>query len=252
MTTITQTGKKIWLLGASEGIGEALAKQLANSGAQLALSARNEEKLKALAKSLYGTGHIALPLDVTKHETVEKAWHDLTERWGSIDTVIYNAGTYDPVSAKEFNLQKAEHMLDVNFRGALRVLDSVLPGFVSRKAGHIVLVGSVAGYRGLPKAVGYGASKAALNHLAQNLRVDLDPGTKVQIVNPGFVRTRLTDQNDFHMPFMLEVDDAAGRIVSGMNSSLFEIHFPHRFSLMLKALGLLPIEIYFWLINKSL
>lgn len=245
-------GKKIWLVGASEGIGEAVARMLAASGAQMALSARNEKKLEALVEELPGAAHISAPLDVTNPDSVKFAWKDIAERWQGVDMVIYNAGTYDPMGAQKFDLAKTEQMVDVNFRGALRILDCVIPGMVQRKGGHIVLVSSVAAYRGLPNAIGYGASKAALLHLAENLKLDLEPcNIKVQAVCPGFVKTRLTEKNEFPMPFIVEADVAAQRIVKGMAGDAFEIHFPRRFSCMLKTLALLPHALYFPLARKA-
>lgn len=241
-------GRKIWLVGASEGIGECLAVMLASTGAQMALSARNSEKLQALAGRLPGAGHIAQKLDVTDGASVREAWDKIKERWGGIDTVIYNAGTYEPMSAKQFDLAKAEQMVDVNFSGALRVLDCIIPGFVAGKSGHIVLVSSIAAYRGLPRAIGYGSSKAALLHLAENVKIDLsDCNVKVQVVCPGFVKTRLTEKNTFRMPFIITPERAADYIVSGMASNRFEIHFPRRFTLLLKTLRLLPHRLYFFL-----
>jgi short-subunit dehydrogenase len=245
------TGKKIWLVGASEGIGEALARRLAAAGAHLALSARSKDRIEALAGALPGGNHLALPLDVTQMASIGQAWAELNKQWGGIDILIYNAGAYEPMGAAAFDLKKAEQMLDVNYRGALRVLDYVMPGFIARRGGHIVLVASVAGYGGLPNAIGYGASKAALLHLAENLRLDLGKcDVKVQVVSPGFVKTRLTDKNDFKMPFIVSSELAAERIVSGMSSDRFEIHFPRRFTFMLKALGLLPYRLYFAIVKN--
>ncbi len=245
------SSKKIWLVGASEGIGESVARMLAAQGAQICVSARSAEKLQALVASLPGAGHVALPMDVTKPENVKAAWQDLSSRWSVIDTVVYNAGAYDPLSVRDFDLEKTERMLDVNFRGALRILDCIIPGMVKRKAGHIVLVASVAGYRGLPKALGYGASKAALLHLAENAKIDLaDSGIKVQVVSPGFVKTRLTDKNDFNMPFIISADQAAKAMVAGMAGNGFDIHFPKRFTYIMKTLRLLPYRLYFAIADK--
>jgi len=242
-------GKKIWLVGASEGIGAALASQLAAKGATLLLSARSKDKIEALAATLPGGNHAALALDVTALATIQEAWGHISNM-GGIDIVIYNAGAYDPMSAREFNLEKTEGMLDVNFRGALRVLDCALPAFITRQSGHVVLVASVAAYSGLPNAIGYGASKAALLHLGENLRLDLDKSNiKVQVVSPGFVKTRLTEKNTFSMPFMVSPELAAERIVRGMATRDFEIHFPKRFTYILKFLRILPYRLYFGLVR---
>lgn len=246
-------GKRIWMVGASEGIGEALAKDLAAEGAIIALSARSEDKIKSLASQLSGNGHLAIPLDVTKQETVQLVWQLLTKQWPSVDVVIYNAGTYDPMGAAEYDLARTQRMMDVNFNGILHVLQPVLPAYVQAKAGHIILVGSVAGYRGLPKAIGYGASKAALIHLAENLKVDLAAhNIRVQVVNPGFVKTRLTEKNEFPMPFIITPEEASKRILKGLKSGRFETHFPKRLSLGLKFMQLLPYRLYFWIVDKAL
>jgi len=243
-------GKKIWLVGASEGIGEEVAKSFAASTAQLCISARSQDKIQAIVNSLPGAGHVALPLDVTVEESVRKVWKELSSRWGGVDIVIYNAGVYDPLSAKDFDLAKTERMVDVNFLGALRVLDCVVPSMVARRSGHIVLVASVAAYRGLPRALGYGASKAALLHLAENMKIDLaDCNIKVQVVSPGFVKTRLTDKNTFKMPFIITPELAAKRIIEGMASNRFDINFPKRFTYILKTMRILPYWLYFRLVG---
>lgn len=245
------TGKTIWLVGASEGIGEALARKLAPECEHLILSARNEEKLQKLASDIPSGNASVLPVDVTDVETVRTAWAQFHRLDTLPDTVIYNAGTYTPMDALRFDLAKAEYMFDVNFNGALRVLSVVLPELVGRGAGHIALVASVAGYRGLPGAIGYGASKAALIHLAQNLRADLgQTGIKVQVINPGFVQTRLTALNDFPMPCIITPEKAAEYITGGLAGEAFEIHFPKRFSRALKFLSLLPDWLYFYLLRK--
>ncbi len=244
-------GKYIWLVGASEGIGAALAQKLAAAGAHVAVSARNEQALQALAGML-AVPPLVLPLDVTDQTSVAAAWVRLNAEWPVIDMVIYNAGTYEPLDAHHFDLTKIERMVDVNFHGALRVLSFTVPHFLSRNAGHIALVGSVAGYRGLPAALGYGASKAAIIHLAENLKADLGAtGIAVQIINPGFVKTGLTDKNDFSMPCIITAERAAEYIMKGLQSDRFEIHFPKRFSWILKFLSLLPAPLYFALLKKT-
>jgi short-subunit dehydrogenase len=155
------------------------------------------------------------------------------------------------MGAKEFHLDTVEKIVDVNISGAFRALAHILPVFVARNAGHIVLVGSVAGYRGLPNAMGYGASKAAINHLAVNLKLDLsDTAIEVQLVSPGFVKTRLTDKNDFPMPFLMSAEGAADCIASGMRKSRFEISFPWQMAVIFKLLNLLPQRLYFALVRR--
>lgn len=244
-------GKHIWLVGASAGIGAALAKSLASAGATLTVSARNAELLKTLVEEMAGSAHRAITLDVTDAASIANAWGEVT-RTTLPDMVIYNAGTYEPMAATEFDLTKIEQIMDVNFHGALRVLSHVIPAFVARNAGHIALVGSVAGYRGLPGAMGYGASKAALIHFAENLRADF-AATKigVTIINPGFVKTQLTAKNDFYMPCMITPEMAAAAIMRGLKRDDFEIHFPHRFTRVLKFFRLLPSGVYFRLLRAT-
>ncbi len=244
-------GQKIWLIGASTGIGEALAYALDAAGAHVAVSARSRDKIEALAMQLKSSQKLAVPVDVTRAETVASAWAEINAAWGGIDILIYNAGAYDPINGADFDLAKIEQIVDVNFNGALRALSPVIPAFISRRGGQIVLVASAAAYRGLPNAIGYGASKAALLHLAENLRLDLSRyAIKVQVVMPGFVKTRLTDKNAFKMPFMISADVAAQRIVAGMRGDGFEIDFPKRFTLILKCLRCLPYALYFRLLKN--
>jgi short-subunit dehydrogenase len=245
--------RRVWLIGASDGIGAALARRLAGEGDTLALSARNGEKMQALCAELPGSGHLVLPLDVCDPPSIIAAWQSLQEKWGpsgGIDLFIYNAGAYEPMSAKAFDLATVEAIVEVNITGAFRALAAVLPAFAARNRGHIVLVGSIAGYRGLPNAIGYGASKAAINHLAENLKLDLaDTKIKVQRVAPGFVKTQLTDKNDFPMPFLISAEQAADYIAKGLQKNRFEIAFPGPMVAIFKILGLLPQRLYFALVR---
>jgi short-subunit dehydrogenase len=244
-------GKYIWLVGASEGIGAALAASLARAGAHVVVSARNEDKLTQVLATLITRNHLTVPVDVCDEGSVAKAWNKISTTWPQVDMVIYNAGAYTPMDATKFELAAAQQMVDVNFNGALRVLSHIIPHFMQRNNGHIALVGSVAGYSGLPSAIGYGASKAALIHLAENLKADFaDTNIKVQIINPGFVATRLTAKNDFSMPCIITPEKAAEYMMQGLASNRFDIHFPKRFSFVLKFLRLLPYSLYFWLLKK--
>ncbi len=239
-------GKHIWIVGASEGIGAALATRLVEAGAIVALSARNVPMLEQLAAGMTKGAPLVLPLDVTDDAAVAQGWATLTASWSKVDMVIYNAGAYEPMAARQFDLIKIRRMMDVNLDGALRVLSHVLPDFIGRNAGHIALVGSVAGYRGLPASLGYGFSKAALIHLAESLRADLaTTAIGVTLINPGFVKTRLTDKNDFAMPAIITPDQAAEAIVAGFRRDAFEIHFPRRFTWVMKTLRYLPYALYF-------
>lgn len=241
--------KKIWLVGASEGIGRALAQRLTAEGARLALTARNTERLTQLASEL---GALAVPADVQDMASLTNAYETLRSAWGTPDIVIYNAGFYEPMAAQDLNLPLAEKMMDINFSGALRTLSFILPDFIAANKGHIALVASVAAYRGLPGAIGYGASKAALLHLAQNIAVDLqDTGIKVHVICPGFVRTRLTAKNSFTMIQMIEPEQAARQIVDGLKSSRFEIRFPFPFAALMKFFSILPHRLFLRIMRSS-
>lgn len=234
---MTFGNKTYWLVGASHGLGHALAHALDAEGATLILSARSLEPLTRLAESLAHAR--AVLCDVTDSSAVAQAAADS----GPVDGVIYCAGAYDPMSASGWDIEAAERMADVNFMGALRVLGHVVPDMVSRDTGHIVVIGSLAGHRGLPNAIGYGASKAAAMHLAENIRADLrHTKIKVQIVNPGFIRTRLTDKNAFEMPQIMSADSAAKRTLNAMRSNRFSTSFPSPFAWLFVLGRYLPLK----------
>ncbi|CUH88966.1 3-oxoacyl-[acyl-carrier-protein] reductase FabG [Phaeobacter sp. CECT 5382] len=228
-------GKTYWLVGASEGLGREIAKELVAAGAHVILSARSEVRLKDLAQTL-GAAR-PLVMDVTDSHSVENA----AKAVGSIDGVIYNAGAYEPMRSQEWDSGAAIAMLEVNFTGALRVLGHVVPQFVSKGQGDVTLIGSLAGYHGLPAAIGYGASKSALMSLAETMRHDLKgSGITVRIVNPGFIKTRLTDKNSFAMPQLMSAEMAAAHVLRAMKRRGFRTDFPRPFSWVIKILHLLP------------
>lgn len=242
-------GKSVWLIGASTGIGAALACALASRGAKLALSARGSDKLAALTDACPEA--LLLPLDITRREALAATHERLLAHWGGIDLVVFNAGTYRPLRAWELDAAAIRETLAVNLIGPMDGVATVLPAMLERGAGAIALVGSVAGYRGLPRAITYGSSKAALIHFAETLYLDLAPrGISVFVINPGFVATPLTAQNDFRMPALISADTAAGEILAGFARGEFEIHFPKRFTRAMKALQCLPRRLYFPLIRK--
>ncbi len=245
--------QRVWLIGGSHGIGEALARKLIYAGADVVISGRSRDKLELLAENLGKRCHLAV-CDVTDLGSLQDGYLEAKAMCGGcIDMVIYNAGAYEPMSAAQFDLDTVQTMLDVNLYGAIRMLHTILPDFRTQDKASIVLVGSVAGYRGLPNSMGYGMSKAAIIHLAENLRQDLeDSSVQVRLINPGFVKTRLTDKNDFTMPMMITPEKAAEYIVEGLESSIYEIHFPRRFTWPLKLITALPARTFFWLCHKLL
>ena len=237
----TWTGKRYWLVGASEGLGRALAIQMSRAGAEVIVSARSAERLAALVAELPGTSR-AVPVDVANAASVRAAAAEV----GPIDGVVWLAGVYWPMRAQDWDADKAEQMADINFMGAMRVLGAVVPGMVARGNGHIVLTGSLSGFRGLPGAIGYGASKSAVMHLAENLEADLRrTDIAVQVVNPGFIRTRLTDKNDFSMPFIMEPEAAAREMFEHMNTDSFKKSFPMVFSWLFRLSQFMPDWMYY-------
>jgi NAD(P)-dependent dehydrogenase (short-subunit alcohol dehydrogenase family) len=238
-------GRRVWLVGASSGIGAALARALATCGARLALSGRRPEALQGLGI----VDALLLPCDVLDAAALAAARARLVAAWGGVDLVVYLAGDYEPMGADGFDAAHAERIVAVNFNGALRLAGAVLGDM--QPGGGIAFVASVAGYRGLPKALAYGPGKAALIHFAECLHLDLAPrGIGVWLINPGFVATRLTAKNDFAMPALLAPEQAAEAIVDGFRSGAFEIHFPKRFTCVLKLLSKLPYGLYFPLIRR--
>lgn len=242
----TWEGKRYWLVGASEGLGRALADVMNRAGIEVILSARNEERLQALAAELPGRSR-CIPCDVTDLKSVKAA----AEAAGEIDGVIYLAGVYWPFPAQEWDAEKAEAMCDVNFTGAARVFGAVMPGMVARDRGHVVVVGSLSGFRGLPGSIGYGSAKAGLMHLAESMYADLRrTPIRVQVANPGFIRTRLTDKNDFTMPFLMEPEDAARHVFELMNSPQFKSNFPMVFSWLFRLSQFLPDWAYYRIFGR--
>lgn len=241
-------GKTVWLVGASSGIGRATAHKLHTLGAKVIVSARSQEALDVFAAE--HPGATVLAMDAADAASVEAAAQTVLAS-GSLDVVLYCAGYYKEMRAAEFDLASMLRHNQVNYVGALYLLAAVLPHFLARKAGHISLVSSVAGYRGLPQGLAYGPTKAALINLAETLHVDLkDSNISVSLICPGFVETQLTAQNKFAMPGLIKPEQAAEEILRGWAKGEFEIHFPKRFTLIMKALALLPPVLYFPMIHK--
>lgn len=242
-------GKRVWVIGASTGIGLASAQLMVDLGARVAFSARSMDKL--LAATASAPRAIAVPLDVTDHATVKAAGARIVAEWGGLDLVLVVAGGYNEMRADAFDLQAANDLIDLNLRGVFNCLDVVLPVLLKQGAGALGLVSSVAGYGGLPKALVYGPTKAALINLSECLYFDLQPkGIGVYQINPGFVETPLTAGNDFEMPALMSPEAAAQAIVAGIERGHFHIHFPKRFTNGLRFARLLPYRLYFWLVRK--
>ena len=243
-------GRRVWLVGASSGIGAALATLLLERGARVALSSRSRDALDALA-----AGHgdaLVLPADVTDADGLAAAHAQILAAWGGVDLAIFNAGTHESMRAWELDLAKAKTLIDTNLKGVLNGLAAALPDMLAQKSGAVAVVASVAGYAGLPTSLIYGATKAALINLAETLYLDLaHKGLGVHLICPGFVATPLTAKNEFAMPALIPATQAAHEIVAGLERGEFEIHFPKRFTRLVKLLRLLPYRWYFWLVHKG-
>jgi NAD(P)-dependent dehydrogenase (short-subunit alcohol dehydrogenase family) len=242
-------GKRVWIIGASSGIGAATASLLLEAGALVAVSARRRDALQQ-AVGAHPSAAL-LPLDITHHASIIAARDTLLGRWQEIDLVLVVAGSYAEMRAEDFDLAKANALIDLNLRGVLNCLDAALPFLLAQGAGGFGMVGSVAGYSGLPKALAYGPTKAAVINLAESLYIDLrSRGISVYLINPGFVDTPLTAGNRFPMPALISADEAARELVKGMMQGQFHIHFPRRFTNVLRFARLLPYRAYFWLIHR--
>jgi short-subunit dehydrogenase len=242
--------KSIWITGASSGIGKALAIKFANEGWQVAASARREDLLNKIAES--NENIFSFPLDVTDSEKCKDVFEQIKNKLKSIDICFFSTGTWDPKKEKEIDLDQMKKVMNVNFFGTLNCIKAVEKYFREKNTGHISIVSSIAGYRGLPNSTGYGASKAALNNLAESLYFDFGRNNvRVSLVSPGFIKTQMTDKNQFKMPFLKTAEYAADKIYKGLiNGSSFEIDFPKELTLILKFLKILPDSLYFKIIKK--
>tara|TARA_R110002110_G_scaffold7951_14_gene40066 strand:- start:785 stop:1516 length:732 start_codon:yes stop_codon:yes gene_type:complete len=233
--------KRYWLVGASDGLGAALAQKLNRAGAEVIVSARSEDKLKALVAELPGKASYQV-VDVSNEDSVKAA----AKAVGDVDGVVYLAGVYWPFGARKWNADQATAMADVNFTGLMRVLGQVVPSMVARDSGHIVITSSLTGFRGLPGSIGYTAAKAATMSLAECMHADLrKTGVQVQVINPGFIKTQLTDKNDFKMPFIMAPEKAAQAVIEHMGTDRFKKSFPWLFSLVFRGSQFLPDWLYF-------
>ncbi len=246
---MSENQKKIWVTGASTGIGKAVAEKFSKEGWKVAISARRGELLKDIAKD---NNIFAYPLDVTNENKVDEIFKKILEDFKSIDLCIFNAGTYDPKLEKEINPEQIRKTMEVNFFGVVNCVKSVEEYFKNKKNGHISIVSSIAGYRGLPNSSGYGPSKAALSNLTESLYFDFKKyNIKISLISPGFIKTPMTDKNKFRMPFIKSPEFAAEKIYNGLvKSNAFEITFPKQLTTLFKFFKVLPNRIYLFLISK--
>ena len=244
--------KIIWITGASSGIGKALAIKFAEKGWIVAASARRENLLEDLNK--FNQNIYSFPLDVTEIENCKLVANKIIEKFGSIDICVFGTGMHDPKSEKRFNLNKIREIMEVNYFGTMNSINSIYEYFSEKKNGQISIISSVAGYRGLPAAGAYCASKAALTSYAESLNFDMKmKNVRVSLISPGFIKTPMTDQNDFPMPMIKSPEFAANEIFKGLTEKKsFEIHFPKAFTYFLKFLQILPSSIYFKLVSKGM
>ena len=244
--------KNIWITGASSGIGNALAIKFAKEGWQVAASARRENLLKELG---YINNNIhPFPLDVTDSEKCKGTFTEIINKFKSIEICVFCTGIHDPKSERSLNLEKVKNIMEVNFFGTVNSINAVYDYFKKNKSGHISMVSSVAGYRGLPAGGAYCASKSALTTFAESLYFDMKrSNVRVSVVHPGFIKTPMTDQNDFPMPMIKSPEFAADEMFKGLTqSNAFEIHFPKKFTFIMKILKIMPNWLYLKLIKKGM
>ena len=244
--------KVIWITGASSGIGKALAIKFAENGWIVAASARRENLLKELQninQSIY-----PYPLDVTDIEKCKLTAKSIIDNLNSIDICVFGTGMHDPKSEKQFNLDKIREIMEVNYFGTMNSINSIYDYFSEKKNGQISIISSVAGYRGLPAAGAYCASKAALTSFTESLNFEMKmKNVRVSLISPGFIKTPMTDQNDFPMPMIKSPEFAANEIYKGLTEKKgFEIHFPKAFTFIMKFLQILPNGLYFKLVSKGM
>ena len=242
--------KTIWITGGSTGIGRALAIKFSNEGWNVAISARREELLNELSNQHENIS--AFPLDVTDKIKCKEVFNKITSKYTNVDICFFSTGTWNPKKEKGIDVEQIEDVFKVNFFGTVNSIKAVEQFFKDKKSGIITIVSSIAGYRGLPNSTGYGPSKSALNNLTESLYFDFKRfNVRVCLVSPGFIKTPMTDKNDFKMPFLKTPEYAANKIYDGLiNKDIFEIHFPKVLTVTLKVLSFLPSKIYFGLVGK--
>ena len=246
---MSENQKKIWITGASSGIGKALAEKFASEGWRVAVSARRKEILDEMASN---KNISSFPLDVTNQKQISDVFTKIINEFGDLDLCVFSSGTYDPKLEQEINIEQNKFVMETNFFGVLHCIKSVEKYFKDKKDGHISVVSSIAAYRGLPNSSGYGPSKAALTNLTESLYFDFKKyHVRISLVSPGFIKTPLTDKNEFPMPFIKSPEFAAEKMFNGLTKSkAFETHFPKELTLLLKIFRILPYRIYLFLIDK--
>ena len=242
--------KTIWITGGSTGIGKALAVKFASKGWNVAVSARRIELLNELSNSYENIS--SFPLDVTDKEKCKEVFNEIKNKYENIDICFFSTGTWDPKKEKDIDVEQMEDVFKINFFGTVNSIKAVEQYFKERKEGTITIVSSIAGYRGLPNSSGYGPSKAALTNFSESIYFDFKKyNVRVSIVSPGFIKTPLTDKNEFPMPFLKTPDYAAEKIYNGLiKGNAFEIHFPKGLTVILKLLRILPYKLYLFLVDK--
>ena len=247
---MSENQKKIWITGASSGIGKALAEKFAAEGWKVAVSARRKEILNKMSEH---ENIFSYPLDVTNQDQIKKSFEKIVEDFNELDLCVFSSGTYDPKLEQEINVVQNKFVMETNFFGVLYCIKTVESYFKNKKNGHISIVSSIAAYRGLPNSSGYGPSKAALTNLTESLYFDFKKyNVRVSLVSPGFIKTPLTDKNEFSMPFIKSPEFAAEKMFNGLTKSkAFEIHFPKALTVLLKIFRVLPYKIYLFLIDKG-
>ena len=248
---MSENHKKIWITGASSGIGKALAEKFAQENWKVAISARRENLLNIIA------GHkniSSFPLDVTDDDKVKETFSNILKEFNYLNLCVFCSGAYDPKLEQEINKKQIRKIMDVNFFGVLNCIKAVENYFKGKKEGHVSIVSSIAAYRGLPNSSGYGPSKAALTNLTESLYFDFKKyNVRISLISPGFIKTSLTDKNEFPMPFIKTPEFAAKKIYDGLiKNKSFEIHFPKPLTLILKLFRILPYKIYLFLIDKGM
>ena len=241
--------KVVWITGASSGIGEATALRFSKEGWKVAVSARRVELLNKLAEN---ENIYSYPLDITDTTKIKEVFESIIKDLGKIDLCIFSSGTYERKSEKEISVENIKQVIDVNFLGIINSVSSVEKYFKENKSGHIAIVSSPVGYRGLPKSSGYTPSKAALNNFTQGIYFDFQKfNVRITLITPGFIKTALTDKNEFKMPFLKTPEYAADKIFEGLvNKKAFEIIFPPQIAFLYKIFQILPNRVYNFLINK--